>query len=227
MDAQEAILTRRSIRAFRPDPVPVAMLEDILDLARWTPSFANTQCWGFTVVGGEILVELRRRLREAAVADPPGKPEIPWPDLPPDYHARRREVGLAVFKALGVADEDKTAREAWRLAGVEFFGAPHLIVLAAAKCLMGWGMHDVGAVAQSIMLLAHAKGLGTCPQAAPIRHPEIFRDLLGIPLDKEIVLAMPIGFPDREAPVNRFERTRAPLPEMLAWKGMRPDSSRE
>ena len=44
MDLQEAILSRRSIRAFRPDPVPAAMLEDILELARWIPSFANTQC---------------------------------------------------------------------------------------------------------------------------------------------------------------------------------------
>jgi nitroreductase len=222
MDLEETILTRRSIRAFRPDPVPVAMLEDILDLARWAPSFANTQGWDFTVAGGETLGELRRRLREAAIADPPGKPEIPWPDLPPKYHARRREVGLAVFRALGVSDEDKAAREAWRLAGIEFFGAPHVIVICAAKCLMGWGMHDVGAVAQSIMLAAHAKGLGTCPQAAPIRHPAIFRDLLDIAPDKEVVLAMPIGFPDREAPVNQFQRTRAPLAEMVAWKGMCP-----
>jgi nitroreductase len=222
MDLHEAILTRRSIRAFRSDPVPAAMLQDILDLARWTPSFANTQCWNFTLVGGEVLAELRRRLREAAVADPPGKPEIAWPDLPEKYHARRREIGLAVFKALGVSDADKGAREAWRLAGVGFFDAPHVIIICAAKCLMGWGMHDVGAVAQSIMLAAHAKGLGTCPQAAPIRHPWILREVLGIPSDKEVVLAMPIGYPKRDAAVNQFERTRLPLAEMVTWKGMDP-----
>ncbi len=171
-----------------------------------------------------MLAELRRRLREAAVADPPGKPEIPWPDLPPTYHARRREVGLAVFQALGASEADKEAREAWRLAGVGFFDAPHVLVISAAKCLMGWGMHDVGAVAQSIMLAAHAKGLGTCPQAAPIRHPRIFRELLGIPGDKEVVLAMPIGFPKRDAAVNRFERVRLPLAEMVTWKGADPGS---
>lgn len=220
MDLHEAILTRRSIRAFRPDPVPAKVLEEILELARWTPSFANTQCWDFTVVGGPVLAELRRRLREAAVADPAGRPEIPWPDLPPKYHARRRELGLAVVKALGVPDEDQAAREAWRLAGIGFFDAPHVLVIAAAKCLGGWGMHDVGAVAQSIMLTAHAKGLGTCPQAAPIRHPWIICEQLGIPEDKEVVLAMPIGYPNPEAPVNRFERPRLPLAELLTWKGM-------
>ncbi|MFA5027986.1 MAG: nitroreductase [Candidatus Methylomirabilota bacterium] len=222
MDVHEAILTRRSIRAFRAEPVPAAMLQEIIKLARWTPSFANTQSWEFTVVGGEVLAELRRRLREAAIADPAGRPEIPWPELPEKYHARRREVGLAVFRALGVAGDDTKAREAWRLAGIGFFGAPHVIVCCAAKCLRGWGMYDAGAAAQSLMLAAHAKGLGTCPQAAPIRQPGIFRELLEIPADLEIVLAMPVGFPDREAPVNRFARTRVPLTELLHWKGMEP-----
>jgi nitroreductase len=81
-------------------------------------------------------------------------------------------------------------------------------------------MYDVGAVAQGIMLAAHTKGLGTCPQASPIRHPWIFCEVLGIPPDKDVVLAMPIGYPKREAPVNRFERTRLPLAEMPTWKGM-------
>lgn len=219
MDITEAILTRRSIRAFRPDPVPAKMLEEVLDLARWTPSLANTQGWEFTVVGGETLAGLRRRLMDAAVADPSGAPEIPWPDLTEKYRARRREVGLAVFETLGVSGQDAAAREAWRLAGVGFFDAPHVIVISAAKCLMGWGMYDAGAVAQSIMLAAHAKGLGSCPQAAPIRYPQIFREVLEIPADQELVLAMPIGFPDRGAAVNRFARTRVPLQEQLRWRG--------
>ena len=44
--------------------------------------------------------------------------------------------------------------------------------------------------------------------------------MLGIPPDKDVVLAMPIGYSNREAPVNRFERTRLPLAEMPTWKGM-------
>jgi nitroreductase len=224
MEPSEAILGRRSIRAFRPAPVPAAVIRDILDLARWTPSFANTQPWEFTVVGGEVLGELRRRLRQAAAADPQGKPELPWPELPEKYHARRKEVGLAVVKALSLPAEDKAAREAWRLQGVGFFDAPQLIVIAMDACFSAWGMHDVGAVAQTIMLAAYARGLGTCPQAAPIRHPWIFREVLGIPPGKQVVLAMPIGYPEPDAPVNRFERARVPLEEILDWRGITPQA---
>lgn len=222
MDVREAILTRRSIRKFRPEPVPAALLTEILDTARWTPSFANTQCWEFTLAGGAVLAELRRRLREAAVSDPPGKPEVAWPELPEAHRERRREVGLAVFRALGVGEEDRAAREAWQLQGIGFFDAPQLIVFSMPRGFGPWGMHDIGAAAQSVMLAAHAAGLGTCPQAAPIRHPGIFREVLGIPAEREVVLAMPIGYPDPDAAVNRFARTRVPLRESLAWKGMAP-----
>jgi nitroreductase len=224
MEAQEAVLGRRSIRAFRPDTIPAAVIREILDLARWAPSFANTQPWEFTVAGGGVLAELRRRLRAAAAADPQGKPELPWPDLPEKYHARRKAVGLAVFKALNLSLEDKTAREEWRLQGVGFFDAPHLIVISMDACFSAWGMYDVGAVAQTIMLAAHAKGLGTCPQAAPIRHPWIFREVLGMPPDKQVVLAMPIGYPEPDAPVNRFQRIRVSLDEILSWRGFAPEA---
>jgi nitroreductase len=224
MELSEAILGRRSIRAFRPDTIPAAVIRDILDLARWTPSFANTQPWEFTVVGGGLLRELRRRLREAAAADPQGKPELPWPDLPEKYHARRKAVGLAVFKALNLPAEDKAGRDAWRLLGVGFFTAPHVIVIAMDACFSAWGMYDVGAVAQTIMLAAHARGLGTCPQAAPIRHPWIFREVLGMPPDKQVVLAMPIGSPEPDALVNRFQRTRVPLDEIVVWRGIAPET---
>ena len=222
MELNETILRRRSIRAFRPDTVPAAVIREILDLARWTPSFANTQPWEFIVVGGEVLEELRRWLRQAAAADPQGKPELPWPDLPEKYHARRKAVGLAVFEALNLPVHDKAAREQWRLQGIGFFNAPHLIVISMDDCFSAWGMYDVGAVAQSIMLAAQARGLGTCPQAAPIRHPWVFREVLGIPPGKQVVLAMPIGYPDPDAPVNRFQRTRIPLDELLTWKPIPP-----
>jgi nitroreductase len=63
MKLEDAVLGRRSIRAFRPDPVPPAVLQEIVECACWTPSAANTQPWEFTIVGGEPLQKLRSRLR--------------------------------------------------------------------------------------------------------------------------------------------------------------------
>jgi nitroreductase len=226
MQIEEAIVGRRSIRAFRPDPVPTAVLREIVEAARWVPSAANTQPWEFTIVGGERLQTLRNRLRETAIADPVGKPEMSWPStLPERFKERRLEIGRVTTEALGIAADDKARRDAWSLFGIGFFDAPQVIVLTMERCFTDLGVLDMGAVALALMLLAHGKGLGTCPQAAPLRYPWIFHEVLGIPESKRVMLAVPIGYPVTEAPVNRFARTRVPVDECLTWSGFVPEKS--
>jgi nitroreductase len=223
MQLEDAVLGRRSIRAFRPDPVPPAVLRELVDLARWTSSAANTQPWEFTIVGGEPLRTLRSRLREAAVADPVGKPEMRWPaTLPEHFKHRRQEVGDVVFQALGIAADDKAKKGEWFLAGVGCFDAPQVIVLTMERGLTELAVLDMGAVALALELLAHGKGLGTCPQAAPLRYPWIFHEILGIPESKRVILVVPIGYPVLDAPVNRFPRARVPVGEILHWSGITP-----
>jgi nitroreductase len=216
MQLEEAILGRRSIRGYRPDPVPPAVLRELIDQARWTPSAANTQPWEFTIVGGETLQRLRSRLREAATVDPVGKPEMGWPpNLPERFKARRLEFGHALNRALGIGAEDKARKDDWFLFGIGFFDAPQVILLTMERCFTELAVLDTGAVALALMLLAHGKGLGTCPQAAPLRYPWIFHEVLGIAEDKRVMLAVPIGYPVPEAPVNRFARMRAATDELL------------
>ncbi len=50
MDLMEAIKGRRSIRKYRSDPVTQQALQTVLEAIRWTPSWANTQCWEVVVV---------------------------------------------------------------------------------------------------------------------------------------------------------------------------------
>ena len=221
MQLEEAVMSRRSIRAFRSDPVPPAVLQELVDLARWAPSAANTQPWEFTVVGGGPLQELRSRLRAAAAADPVGKPEMTWPaNLPERFKARRVEIGSTTFQALGIAAEDHARKDAWFLAGVGFFDAPQVIVLTMERCFSDLAIMDVGAIAFGLELLAHGRGLGTCPQAGPLRYPWIFHEVLRIPGSRRVMLAMPIGYPDLDAQVNHFPRTRAGAGELLTWVGI-------
>lgn len=63
MDVYEAIRTRRSVRAYRPDPIPEDVLQRILDAGRMAPSAANKQSWKFVVVRD---ADLRSRLAVAA-----------------------------------------------------------------------------------------------------------------------------------------------------------------
>jgi len=50
MELMEVVRQRRSVRKYRPDPVPQAKLDSVLEAARLAPSWANGQCWTFIVV---------------------------------------------------------------------------------------------------------------------------------------------------------------------------------
>jgi nitroreductase len=50
MDLMEAIIERRSIRKYKPDPVPEEVVRTLMEAVRWAPSWANTQCWEVIIV---------------------------------------------------------------------------------------------------------------------------------------------------------------------------------
>lgn len=220
MELTEAILTRRSIRAFEPRPVPRRALQEVMDIALWTPSFANTQSWEFCMVGDEKLEELRHKLVEAASATPDGTPDLPWPALGESYATRRRQVGVTILSARGISREDRDKREAWGLLGVGFFDAPQAIIFYAEREFGPWAIFDAGAISLAVELAAHERGLGTVPQAAPARYPDVIRQVLGIPQSKTIILGMAIGYPSPDDPVNRFHREREPLETLVQWQGI-------
>jgi nitroreductase len=71
MDLMEAIKDRRSIRKYKPDPVPEEVLQKVLEAVRWAPSWANTQCW-------EVVVAKDPKVKsELATTLPPTNPGLP------------------------------------------------------------------------------------------------------------------------------------------------------
>ena len=65
MDLMDAIRGRRSIRKYKPDPVPEETLLAVMEAVKWAPSWANTQCWEVIVVkGSEAKSELSTALGE-------------------------------------------------------------------------------------------------------------------------------------------------------------------
>src|SRR5437764_1937878 len=68
MDLEHAIRTRRTHKAYRPEPVDREALDELFDLARWAPNHHLTNPWRFRVLGPQAL----QRLKEAADAVEPG-----------------------------------------------------------------------------------------------------------------------------------------------------------
>ncbi len=98
------------------------------------------------------------------------------------------------------------------------FDAPCLIIACISRDnLVEYQMLDIGLIAQTICLSAHAKGLGTCLLAAAARFSAEIRKIVAIPDDKKIVVGIALGYPDLSVPLNNFERNRAKLDEFVHW----------
>ena len=218
MELLEAIETRRSIRAFKSTPVPRETLKRILETARKSPSYTNTQPWEVAVVGGKKRDELSRILCEIAKSDIVPNPDIPlaatWP---PELEKRSREHGARRLKALGVAREDAQEREKLRLMNFQFYGAPCVLFLFLERALTSWSIFDMGLFAQSLILAAHSFGLGSCLQAMLASYPDAVREFLNIPRTKMLLLGISMGYPDDKAKINSYHSSRIDLDDFVRW----------
>ena len=219
MTVEDAITGRRSIRKFKTDRVPREVVGHILDAARWSPSWGNTQPWEFYVLTGEPLEEFRKESHRNVVSGKAFVPDIPMPEIWPDHLKKRYgETGKILLSALGIAREDKEARNKFYEEMALFFGAPCLIIACIPRAsAVEYAMLDIGLVVQTLCLLAHDRGLGTCIMAATIGYPELLRAIASISDDLLIAMGIALGYPDDAAPINTFKRVRADRTDMVTW----------
>jgi nitroreductase len=220
MDVIEAIKSRHSVRAFKPDPVPREILEDLLTVSLRSPSWANTQTWEFSVVGGPVMKELRDALAARAFAQDDRTPAIAYPEWTSPFKERRRENGIRLYQALNIGREDEDKKLQWFVDMYRFFDAPNAIYIYTDAGLSEWTIMNVGIIAQTISLAAPAYGLGTVMLAAGINYPDEVRRVLNLPESKQLWIALAIGYPDPDSTVNRFRSNRAPLQEICTWHGI-------
>jgi nitroreductase len=219
MDVFQAVTARRSIRKFKPDPVPEGLLREILEAARWSPSWGNTQPWEIVVVSGDSLDRLKEAYRQKLTQGVVPQPDTPMPEAWPErFKQRYTEVGKVVLTSLGIARGDHEARLRYGVEMYMFFSAPCLMLLCVDKALAReYAMLDVGAIQQTICLLAHARGLGSCILAAAARYPEAIREIVPALTEKAVISGIALGYPDREAAINHFPRERAALDDFTVW----------
>jgi len=216
----EAIKSRKSIRGYKPDRVPKKVLKEILEVATRAPSGMNTQPWEFTVVGGDILDGIRKaNLEKLAAGEAPGM-EVPRGGYEGAYRERQVAIGVQLFQLMDIAREDREKRMEWTKRGFRFFDAPAAIILSIDKSLSHAAEFDLGAVAQTIALVALNYGLGTCIQGQGLAYPDVIRKFTGIPESKWITVCIIIGYPDWDFPANKVYSEREPIENVTTWCGI-------
>ncbi len=222
MDIMEAIKTRKSIRGFKPDPIPKKVLREILEIARWSPSAMNIQPWEFTVLAGNILEKIRCANVEKLNSGAPLNPEhlvVGWPS-DSVYRDRQVELGMQIFRLMDIPRKDKEKRARWMERGFRYSDAPAAIIISVGRSLAeGTPLLDIGAVMQTICLAALNYGLGTCIEDQGVGFPETLREFADIPESKRILVSIAIGYPDLDFPANKVESTRESIENITTWCG--------
>lgn len=222
MDILEAIKQRKSIRDFKEEQISQKVLREILEIACRAPSAMNTQPWEFIVAANDVLDEIKRALVENLQAGAKPHSEHSVVGWPTESVYRLRQVDLAkkLFQLMDIQRQDVDKRSQWLERGFRFFNAPAVIIICVDRKLTpGTPIFDVGAVTQNICLAALPFGLGTCIEDQGVMYPEVLRKFCCIPEDKQIVIAIAIGYPNWDFPANRLETTRESVDTLTTWCG--------
>ncbi|SFV11986.1 nitroreductase [Pseudoduganella namucuonensis] len=217
-----AIVSRRSIRAFLPTPVAREDIERLLEVAARAPSGTNTQPWKVYVLTGDKKQDLSARIL-AAHADPalaathteeyayyPREWKSPYID-------RRRKVGWDLYALLGLTRENKRGMSAQHGRNYEFFGAPVGLMFTIDRVMEQGSWLDYGMFLQNIMVAARGRGLDTCPQAAFTQYHRIIREVLELPDNEMVVCGMSLGYADPGRVENTLLTERAPASSFVKF----------
>ncbi len=214
-----AVRSRKSIRSFRPEPVPKRLLMDILETARAAPSNFNSQPWRVYVLTGKAKRALGEAIVQAHVGNsvPPFSP-FPQPN-PPECAARVDDFGRRLYSALGIDRADMAARARNTGRNFVFFDAPVGLIFTIHAALTKHSWLDCGLFLQTLMLAAQVRGLATCPQVSFVRFQSIIAEQLQLSPEELVACGTSCGYADEQAAVNQLDMPREPTETFTRWLG--------
>lgn len=218
----QAIVSRRSIRAFLPAPVAHEDIAAILEVAARAPSGTNIQPWKVTVLTGAA----RQRLSDAIIAVYHDKDAVREHTEEYAYYPRqwtspfierRRKVGWDLYALLGLGRDNKEGMAAQHARNFNFFDAPVGLIFTIDRVLEQGSWLDYGMFLQNIMVAARGRGLDTCPQAAFTQFHKIIAAQLALPANETVVCGMALGYADPSKIENTLVTERVPLEQFARF----------
>ncbi len=220
----QAIVRRRSVRAFLDTPVDLLMVKEILEVASRAPSGTNTQPWRVYVLTGDAKTRLSDEIVDAFLNPEKAAQHHEEYDYYPKewiepFIGRRRKVGFDLYGLLGLAKDDKAGMQQQHARNFRFFDAPVGLIFTIDRVMGRGSMLDYGMFMENIMISAVGHGLATCPQAAFNQFHKIIARHLALPENEAVVCGMALGYEDKRAIVNTLKTTRVPVDEFVRFIG--------
>jgi nitroreductase len=215
----EVLRSRRSVRAYRPDPLPRDVVLDILQVAASAPSNSNTQPWRVHALTGAPLKALSHDLIAAfRQGDCPSPSHFPDP-LPSALRNHQADFAARYYATLGIDRGDAAARATQTERNYSFFGAPVGLIFSIDARLKCHSWLDIGLYIQSVMIAAKARGIDTCPQVSFAQFHTVIAQHLQMPAQQLTVCGMAMGFGDSDAHVNGMVIPRRSVKEFVQHAG--------
>lgn len=222
MTVTNALRTRISTREFLPTPLPLALVREILEVARWSPSGGNLQPWKVIVVGGaerDAVSAIGKTIGPEGTRSEEDADTIYPPKLWEPYRTRRFQLGEAMYALLGIGREDRPGRLARLGRNFEFFGAPVGVFFAIDRRLGRGQWAHLGMFMLSVALAAHERGVASCFQETWAVARESLRRHFELPETDIVYCGMALGYADAAAPVNTLRSERADVDEFASFRG--------
>jgi nitroreductase len=210
-DIIDVLTSRKSIRRYKPDPVPDEIIDKILEAARWAPTGENYQPWRFIVIRDQKTKDKIGRLAKIGS----GSRMTAWYCL-----------GEMQERFTKIEDPEKRA-EVLRFmysGEVSEFARHAPVVIAVIGTLMEGSVdvpYDLSAAIENILLEAHSLGLGACWVHGPVastRHAKQFKEILNIPTgmgEYKVIAYVAIGWPKEQ---RKHPRPKLPLEDLVYWE---------
>jgi nitroreductase len=221
MNVADALRSRRTIRAFKPDRLDRDLLATILEPALHAPSWANTQPWELFVAAGDPLERIRTGYAGMLKNCVPRNPDIAMPkEWPVACRSRMETLKAERTELLEQACRPGETLPDLMQMNYRLFNAPVVVYLGMDRCLTQWSLFDLGAISQSIMLAAEEQGIGSAVAITLAAHPDIIRRELGIPDNLAVVIGIALGLPDMDSLQNKFRSTRRSVEDVVRFVGV-------
>lgn len=208
----EFIRSRRSIRDFEPREIEDSLLQQVLEDAKWAPSWCNTSPYYIVMARGDQKERIKAKLLakyDAAIGAHSiyektllylsgGAPDGDYNtqiEYTPELNVHRRACGFGLYDLLGIKKQDTDARNEQVRRNFEFFGAPVVFFVFVQGNMSVFSPLDAGFYLQTLLLSAHARGLGTCAQGAlAMWKSPVLEEFNDVPKDYKLLCGVSMGY---------------------------------